>query len=73
MEGVGMFVRKSKVFEALKREAMHCIETAESLALEVKNGECVRQSAESKLARAQVLKSCSDKLFRIAQELGVTP
>lgn len=66
-----MYIRKSKVLAVLRDEATRCIDTAESLCLEVKRGECIRQSAESKLARAEVLKATADKLHRIATELGL--
>lgn len=59
--------------EALEKEAKSCRDCANNLRREIANGIAIRQSIESKDARAQVLESHADALYRIlraAKESG---
>jgi hypothetical protein len=64
-----LFVSSARVRTALKREADAARRCARGLQSEIERGICIRQSAESKASRVQVLQSEADTLEALIKEL----
>jgi hypothetical protein len=58
---------KEELRQAIRKEALSLQDSAACLRREIARGVCIRQSEESKEARAQVLCACASSLWRILE------